>query len=255
MSSIVVLKWEFSPPDYFEERIEVKLDYTTIVIDNGNAEARIDSAIYDPSIRAALDGALNDEFFGFQVDSHKAYDLSKSTMIRVHSNGRTDRYMEPEPLKLKIIGQGVDFNHTGRDGIVIKDTKRDRIEKRKGISAFIRKHHDDEVLRLLLINHDASTRNLNYELVHLYKIRDDLKEKFGNKEKAAIVALKISGWSRLGELCNGMPLRQGRHGGWKYEELRDATDAELSEARRIAQAMIEAYLQYLDTTAPLTLAM
>ena len=85
------------------------------------------------------------------------------------------------------------------------------------------------------------------ELVHLYEIRDALSTKFGS-EKAARNALKISydNWSRFGQLCNDEPLRQGRHRGKKYE-ARDATNAELSEARRIAQAMIEGYLRYLDS--------
>ena len=259
MSSVVVLEWKFSPPDYFEKPTEVKLDYTTIIIDNGNAEARIDSAIYDPSKRAALRDALTDEFLGFQVNNHKAYDLPSPTVTIVHPDGRKDYSLEIESTQTETIPHSIDFIrtiHTTEGGIVVEDPQRDRIEKSKGIAALIRKHHDDEVLRLLLINNDASMRNPNYELVHLYKIRDDLKEKFGGNKKEAIDALKISedwnpkDWDRLGKLCNGLPLRQGRHGGKKYEELRDASDAELSDARRIAKVMIKAYLQYLDMTAP-----
>ena len=48
-------------------------------------------------------------------------------------------------------------------------------------------------------------------------------------------------------LFNNEPLRQGRHRGKSGSALRDATEAELTEARRIALAMIEAYLRHLDT--------
>ena len=90
----------------------------------------------------------------------------------------------------------------------------------------------------------------NNELLYPYEIRDALYRKFGG-ERAMISALKTTThteWSRFGNLCNEEPLRQGRHRGKKYSELRDATDDELSEARGIARAMIEGYLQYLDTT-------
>lgn len=53
-------------------------------------------------------------------------------------------------------------------------------------------------------------------------------------------------WRRLGQLCNGEPLRQGRHNGVHGTALRDATDAELVEARSIALEMINAYLQILE---------
>jgi hypothetical protein len=54
-------------------------------------------------------------------------------------------------------------------------------------------------------------------------------------------------WKELGRLCNDEPLRQGRHEGKHFEDLRDATTAELSEAHRIAKNMIDAYLSYLET--------
>ena len=83
------------------------------------------------------------------------------------------------------------------------------------------------------------------EIIYL---SDALSLKFGGK-KAVISALKTisqSDWSWFGNLCDEEPLRQGRHRGKKYSELRDATDDELSRARGIAQAMIEGYLRYLD---------
>lgn len=88
------------------------------------------------------------------------------------------------------------------------------------------------------------------ELGHLYEIRDALSRKFGGSDERARSTLGISlkKWSNFGKLCNHEPLKQGRHRG-EHETLRDATDAELSEARGTAKAMIEAYLKYLDITA------
>jgi hypothetical protein len=82
--------------------------------------------------------------------------------------------------------------------------------------------------------------------VHLYEIRDALSQHFGGGS-AATAALQISSaqWSRLGQLSNNEPLTQGRHRGKQLGVLRDATNAELTEARDIARAMIESYLAYL----------
>jgi hypothetical protein len=90
-------------------------------------------------------------------------------------------------------------------------------------------------------------RDPNNELVHLYEIRDALSVKFGGDNSArAAIAITASQWSRLGQLCNNDPLRQGRHRGKTGEALRDASEGELVEARGIVRAMIEAYLQYLE---------
>jgi len=87
----------------------------------------------------------------------------------------------------------------------------------------------------------------NNELVHLYEIRDTLSKKFGG-ENAACQALNISAaqWSRLGQLANNEPLRQGRHRGKNPGALRDATEAELTEARDITRQFVEAFLEYLE---------
>jgi len=99
----------------------------------------------------------------------------------------------------------------------------------------------------MLRSYDASVRDPNNELVHLYEIRDALSAKFGGENSArTALAITSTQWSRLGQLCNQEPLRQGRHRGKTGEALRDANEGELAEARGIARAMIEAYLQHLD---------
>ena len=67
-------------------------------------------------------------------------------------------------------------------------------------------------------------------------------------EYRAIEALNLSEseWKRLGYLANRQPLKQGRHRGQQVDDSRDATRAELEEARAIARAMIEAYYRYIE---------
>lgn len=61
MNSIVVFEWRFSPPDSFEEQIEIVRDNYTLMIGQGKAEARMDSVAYEanPPIRQALHEVLN----------------------------------------------------------------------------------------------------------------------------------------------------------------------------------------------------
>lgn len=143
------------------------------------------------------------------------------------------------------------FLLTDKNGNVIADSKRDRIEKEKRLAEFIASYlPNDALLASLCRSKTAAADDPNNELVHLYEIRDALDTKFGG-ETSARTALGLSDttWSRFGRLCNNEPLRQGRHRGKASAALQDATEGKLIEARGIAQAMIEAYLQYLGAFA------
>ena len=250
MEPIVVLEWKFSPPDYFEVPIEIVRDDYTLTIADGKAEARITDEVYssDSSMRQTLQGALNDRFLGAQLVAHKPYQLSKSAMARVHPDGHKDIFLEAKIAGISVTANKVDIQILDQSGIVIADSKRDRIQQKKNLADLVDKHRSsDEVLNSLICSYDSAVRDSANELVHLYEIRDALSIAFGG-EKASRQALGIlsSGWSRLGELANNEPLSQGRHRGKAGIKVRDATDAELSEARGIARGMIEAYLLYLD---------
>jgi hypothetical protein len=252
MNALVVLEWRFSPRDYFEEAIQISRQDYTMTIADGQVQAKIDSAIYEanPDMRQGLHDALNDRFLGVQLLTHRAYELSPSAMTRVHPDGRRDIFIEAEPGRIVISGGTVDFQVTDKDGNVISDSKRDRIEKKKSLAELVTSHRaTDALLASLLRSHGAAVRDPNNELVHLYEIREALSTKFAG-ENAARSALGISSsqWARLGQLCNNEPLRQGRHRGKTGGALRDATEGELTEARGIARAMIEAYLQHLQAS-------
>lgn len=251
MSAIVLLEWNFTPPNYFEEAIEILRHDYAINIADGKVEAKIESSIFDssPSIRRTLHDSLNDRFLGVQLLTHRPYELSKSTITRVHPDGRRDISIELESTFSVASVGSVDFRVTNKDGNVISDSKRDRIERKKNLAELVSAHRaSDRLLGAMLRSYDTGVRDPNNELVHLYEIRDALSVKFGGENSArAALAITAPQWSRLGQLCNSEPLRQGRHRGKTGEVLRDATEAELAEARGIARAMIEAYLQYIDT--------
>jgi hypothetical protein len=250
MSTVVLLEWKFSPTDYFEEAIEISRQDYKMTIADGQVQAKIDSVIFeaDPEMRQRLHDSLNDRFLGVQLFTHRPYELSRSTKTRIHPDGHRDIFIEPEPVRIKVSVGTADIRITDKDGNVVADSKRDRIEKKKSLAELISSHRPtDSLLALLLKSQTAAVRDPNNELAHLYEIRDALSAKFGG-ESFTRSALGISNtqWSRFGHLCNNEPLRQGRHRGKTGGVMRDASEAELNEARGIARAMIEAYLRYLE---------
>jgi hypothetical protein len=202
-------------------------------------------------MRQTLHEALNDRFLGVQLLSHRAYELSRSTMTRVHSDGRKDVFLEAEPARIVVTGHPVDFQIRDKDGNIVADSKLDRVEKKRSLADLVSTYRArDGTLASLLRSHDAAVRDPNNELVHFYEIREALSVKFGgDKEARSALGIASSDWSRFGLLCNNEPLRQGRHRGKTGAALRDATDSELTEARGLARGMIEAYLWHLDTSA------
>jgi hypothetical protein len=83
MNAVTVLEWTFSPRDYLAEAVEILAQDYTMTIRDGQAHAKIDSAIYQasPDMRQMLHNALNSRFLAAQLLSHRPYELSRSTMI------------------------------------------------------------------------------------------------------------------------------------------------------------------------------
>ncbi len=109
--------------------------------------------------------------------------------------------------------------------------------------AAIRTHLAGSHLRGMLSSLARATADPRNELVHVYELRDALAREFsGDRNAIKGLGLSSSSWARLGFLANGAPIHQGRHRGEHGEALRDATAAELSEARGIAATFLRRYL-------------
>jgi hypothetical protein len=249
----MVFEWTFSPLDYFEEAIEISRQDYTMTIAEGKVHAKVDSETYeaDPGMRQRMHDALNDRFLGVQLLTHRPYELLRSTMLREHPDGRRDIFVEPEPARIVISAGTVDIQLVDKDGNVIADSKRERIERKMSLAELVSTYRStDALLPSLLRSQAAAVRDPNNELVHLYEIREALSTKFGGGHTArATLGISATEWSRLGHLCNDEPLRQGRHRGKTGGALRDATEAELAEARSISRGMIEVYLRHLEGLA------
>ncbi len=256
MREVVILKWSFSPPNYFERPIKVVVSKNaneediTLLIKNGNVEARVNPIIYshDPSCRLMLHEALNHRFLVEQVSTHRAYNLSKPLMYRQHPDGRMGVTIFPEPARAIIRAVGCNILVKDMNGKVIRDTKRDRIERKQQLGTLGEKHRSDKVLKALLNSYDSAVNDHANELVYLFEIQEAISARFqGDAAARRAVGLDEDEWPRLVALTNNALFMQGRHRGQKIGALRNATSAELEEARSIARRIIEGYLKWLDT--------
>jgi hypothetical protein len=256
MHDVVILEWTFSPPDYFEEAIRVERENYTMVILDGKVEARINPAAYDKEhhMRDELHNVLNDHFLGVQLFTHKPYELSESSMRRLYADGHKEITLFIKSVEeISVVGS-VDFILKDKDGNVLSDSRRDRIEKKKALASLVEKYRKhDEFVDTMLAFYEASIHDPKNELIHLFDIWEALVKRFGDKKSVkTTLAISDSDRRRLGTLANDAPLREGRHRGKKVGELRDATTTELEEARNIARKMIEAYLNYLEGSKALS---
>jgi len=247
---VVILKWTFSPPDYFEETFVIERDSYTMTIDKGTAKARIDPAVYDGNrdMRNAVHNKLNDCFLGVQLLTHKPYKLSNASMFRRYSDGREVETVFPGPAVVTISMTQPDVVVRDKDGRILEDSRQDRIEHEKKLARLVAKHRPkDEVVASLIASHDRAVNDPDDELVHLYEVKEALTEAFCGEGKAQkALGISKTKWGSLGRLANVPHFRQGRHRGKNAGELRGATREELKEAREISRKMIEAYFDHLE---------
>ncbi len=252
MEDIVLIEWTFSPEDFFEEEIRIARDDYTMTIGRGKVEARVDPTLYAQGreLRDALHNHLNERFLGVQFLTHKEYSLSEASMCRFHSDGRKDVTIFPHSIVSKTTFGTIDLIVKDKDGNIVSDSRRDRIEKKKRFANLSARFASTvQVANSILRSYQAAVRDPDNELVHLYEIRDAVSKAFSGKKHACqTLGLSTTDWRRLGDLANDRPIKQGRHRGKCVGALRDATEQELEEARMIAQTFVEAYLVYLDAT-------
>lgn len=246
----IILEWSFSPPEYFETEIRLERDNYEMVIGHGKVEAKISPSIYEsnPNMRNELHEALNGRFLGVQLLTHKPYELSDSSMYRLHPDGRKDVTKFLTSAVVRMFGGVVGVIVKDNDGNVVTDSRSERIEKKKSLADLAEKYRsNDPTSKSILSSYKAAVCDPNNELVHLYEIRDALSTTFGNKNTAcSALGIPEKKWNRFGSLTCVEPLKQGRHRGNSIGTLRDATEAELTEAREFVRQLIEAYLEHLE---------
>lgn len=247
----ITIEWTYITIDYFEAPFTIKNNGYSIKIDEGKIKAKIDPGLYekDNKIIESIQNRLNNIFLSVLVISHKPYSLSKSKVAISKMEGGN-----LISLKANICGHVKVSDHVNiiikdKTGNIVLDSRQERIEKEQEFVKLALKYIEvDPIVKVLFQSYQASVKDPDNELIHLYEIRETIKKSLGNDEKQAIKMLNISTnkWKRLGILANNEPLKQGRHRGKNPGELREATSSELAEVRTIAREMIYSYLLTLE---------
>jgi hypothetical protein len=241
------LCWRFEPENCFEDSFLIDLGGCKISVQPGTIVATIEHSSLEAKqiIRAEIETYVANLVRGVQLQSHVACTISKPSVTNIDADGRRGYVLECEPGKFVLRGYPADLRYTGADGTVI-DTKLERVKQKRLFSQLSAElAPTDKVLSRALRSINASVRDPEDELVHLHEIREAVSQQFGGDARArACLGITAKQWSRFGELCNDLPLEQGRHRGKSVGMLRPATDAELNEARTFISKVMEAYLKH-----------
>lgn len=245
----VQLEWQYSPKTYLEEPILIEFEGGELEIKDGVAVATIEPEVFhaDKSIREELTKKIESRLHAVQIMTHENFELSVPSRSDVREDGARNYFLEVESCVMTMSAGTADIVIHDKDGNVVSDTKRERLDKQHTFATLVDKYRaNDATLDQMLNSYQQSVKDPKNELIHLYEIRDALSNKFGSRTNA-IKALGISNanWSEIGNLANALPLKQGRHRGQSVGSLRNAEPAELEMARKSVVHMIYKYLEYL----------
>lgn len=250
----VFLEWTFAPENYFDGTVAYAFDEALVSIELGKVTARlpITALSSDNSFRERLEMDVRSRFEAVQVLTHQRFELSKARRLDIDSAGKKHYFLEAEAGVITITGGQVDFAVTNAAGNTVRDSRRERADRKNEFSAQAASLVATDLLAAKLLKfYGAAVNDPQNEMIHLYAIRDALFTKFGNeKTTRSTLAISAHDWSTLGRLANDSPLLQGRHQGRKYGGLRKATAEELRQARTVAREMIEAYLRHAASRMP-----
>jgi len=202
----VQLEWKYSPETYLEEPISIEFEGGTLEIKDGVALADVDPEIFhaDQSVREELTKKIESRLHAVQIMTHKDFELGKSSRTDLQEDGKKHHFLEVDSCVMTMSVGLVDLIVKDKDGKIVSDTKRERLDRQSNFAFLVQKHRSsDATLDQVLKSYQQSVRDPSNELVHLYEIRDAIDKKFSSK-KAAISALGITTdeWDEIGKLAN-----------------------------------------------------
>jgi hypothetical protein len=242
----IEITWEYTPDNFFEEPVTLKKEHYSIEIHGGQITARMSADFFDsqPSLRDSLTDKLKYYFLGAQLIRRRAFEIRGGSINRVRPDGRRDTTRLMHSAEMIMTADSPDLSTADGQGS-IHDTRQDRIDITKNLAELSVRHGTDPTARKMLNSFNNSVNEPEIALMRLYEVWEAVVQAFGGKESNARDTLGIS-YGRLVGLANDKRLYQGRHRGQQIGPQRDATSAELEEARGIDLDMIVKYLSYLD---------
>lgn len=246
-----VLEWSYTPPGIFEAPYVFPSQDFELRIESGLASATFNQPRQqvDQIEKLEIERFVRLAFRGLEAITHQHIEITGDKVYQYDAEGQRHEFIF---LSGAICGGSAlsgDIVVRDKDGTIICDSRAERIQKKHEFVTCVLNHApDDGLLRLLLKSYAAAISDPANEFVHLYEIRDALKAHFGGEVKAKkVLDFSDARWSKLGRLANNEAVEQSRHRGSFINSTRSATIEELTEARQIAQEMIEKYIATLKT--------
>jgi len=250
MPNSLEIRWEFTPKALFEEQLTCDVLGCKISIDDGVVLATlpIENGQTCSPLRETVEGFVESLFLGVQFIVQAPCEIGPPRICTIGEEGSKGWILEAKTGNIRLVGSSLDLRYTRPDGSIV-DTRRERIDRKHRFSRSAATNGTDDALARMLRSFRAALLDPRDELIHLYEVLDTLTTRFGSKDEAlSRIGLPRKKWTRLGELCNHLPLRQGRHRGGITRPLRDATSDELEEARNLSAAFIESYVRFIEST-------
>lgn len=257
--SRIEMTWEYKPKGFFEEPRTLDRDGYSIGIQDGTIVATMSGSHFEKhkGIKDSIMHELERYFSGSQPFRTFPFTITDAGMVEHLVDGRANVTIAIQGAVMKVSSGKLDLSYTDENG-VLHDSRRSRINETHKLGELAVKFGgSDDTGRAILDSFNTAMKNSNSEFVHLFEILERLRKKFAKGKKAknqgaAIeVNLGIAGDDqiRLTDLCNHLPVYQGRHSGNQDGKLRNATEEEKEEARMLSRKLITAYFEYLDSNS------
>lgn len=244
--SHALLEWSFVPPNALIGHFPAPCSGYALTFAEGTIQARVEADQWtkESGIQERIQVELECVLFALGMMRQTVISLAEPTLIEVRSDGR--RIMYAEMHSTAIVSDHMAWRLVDANGNAVRDSLQEQRDRERALMEQVRLRAHDHVLHKMLRAYRVSQFEGANELIHLYEITETLATRFKGEHKARrILNVSDADWSGLGRVANNEPVREGRHRGKTIGELRSATSEELNNCRRVAQALIYAYLNYL----------
>lgn len=240
----------YTPANYLEESVELEGTNYTATIADGRIEVafREPEPLPDADRQAAVSQEVNQVFNTHMILTGRSVEVSGLTLKRRRPDGKADIWVSVSSCLCVVSGFSADLIITDADGSVVRDTKAERLADERAFREQCLQHTGNPLLQKLMASFGQAIADPADQMMHLYEIRDALRQELGgDKEAKKVLGLTNAEWSDFGRITNVEPIAESRHRG-NHLALRPATVEERAHVINLARRMIRAYLDYLDRT-------
>jgi hypothetical protein len=247
----LILEWDYSPADFFEEEVTWETGDYRVRIRNGKAEAEVAPSVFETHTALAQDvySRIANRFLANQLFDRRPFELSqRPTIVTIEADGSRGVTLQVSVSDVIVLTGQLDIAVTHADGRIMHDTRQARLQQKRHLYLLVDKHApNDRTLAAMLGSYQAAIDDPDNFLIHLFEICDALETRFVRKKFAQKqIGIAEDRWNKLARLANSEPLREGRHRGGFLGELRSATKEEMDLSYSLGREFIEKYVWYLE---------